>query len=373
MEILETPLVQILLWLVAAAATIWILVPGVMFLRRKSRYWVEVSDNPADAEPDGRDRKHAERFKQFVALGFRPAGKTVEHGRFMIPMQWSWKSGGERYLASADGKTFVSFHRTGGGGPLRTATLTAFNEGGLIITVSPGEKVAAEAGGNYKREAVGEVEPEELLKMHARRVEEFARERNLTVKAATFRDVAAEDEKHSRLLLPKMKLGQYGSIVIAMFLMPAVMAVLPAARGRGAIAPLIICVAAAVYALVRWSILPSRIPMAVRMAVMAVGILVPATLFIRSTTPERSVARHLDRLDARPTPPKEPARTVDWIVSQGRWSCTPLVQRLENAASKPTTRQIAHDALVKLHGGTDLGETRAAWQAWCTEVTKPER
>jgi hypothetical protein len=41
--------------------------------------------------------------------------------------------------------------------------------------------------------------------------------------------------------------------------------------------------------------------------------------------------------------------------------------------SKPTTRQIAHDALVKLHGGTDLGETRAAWQAWCTEVTKPER
>jgi len=22
---------------------------------------------------------------------------------------------------------------------------------------------------------------------------------------------------------------------------------------------------------------------------------------------------------------------------------------------------------------TDLGETRAAWQAWCTEVTKPER
>ncbi|HXU04098.1 MAG TPA: hypothetical protein VN903_24220 [Polyangia bacterium] len=381
MESLENPLVQILLWLVAAAAAFWILAPGVMYLLRKSRYWIDVSENPADAEPDGRDRKYAARFREFVALGFRAAGKIDEHGRFMNPMLWSWHSGGTRFVASPDGKTFVGFHRVGGGNPLRTTAHSTFEEGGLIMTASRGTPTPtnAEAGGNYKYEAVGDAQADELLAMHARRTEEFARARRLTVKAATMRDIAAEDEKHTRLMMPKMKLGQLGSVVISLFLMPAAMtAAMMASERLEPAAPLIFCGCAALYALVRWSILPSRIPMMVRMAVMGAGLFIPSMWAINLTMPEQSVGRALDRMDAKvgsvdPARAAErSARMVDWIVKQGRTSCKALLPRLENAATKPQTRAVAHDALVRLQG-SDLGATRAAWEAWCAEVTRPKQ
>jgi len=373
MAMLQMPVVQILLWLAAAAATVWIVGPSVMYALRKNRFWIDVSDNGADAEPDGRDRKYEARFREFVALGFRPAGKTVEHARFMSPLHWHYKSHGARYLASPDGKTFVGNHRIAGGNPLRTTAYTIFEEGGMIMSASPGVPSIAEAGGNYKYEAIGDVEPAELLAIHARRVEAFARARALTVKAATMRELAAEDEKYSLLVLPKMKLGStFGTVL--MFIVPAAMI---AFTNRGALPggmlPALICACAAMFALFRWAILPNRLPMPVRMGVL-VGVMMLGPFGFMSRVlpdPERIVERGLDRLDAKATIP-DPARAVERIVGYGPRGCTPMLRRLESPATKPQTRAIIHDALVRLHG-SDLGEAPAAWQDWCSSVRQPKR
>jgi hypothetical protein len=373
MATLQMPIVQVLLWFAAVAATVWILGPCLMYALGKNRFWVDVSDNGADAEPNGRDRKYEARFREFVALGFRPAGKTVEHGSFMSPLHWHYKSDGARFLAAPDGKTFVGSHRIAGGNPLRTTAYTIFEEGGLIMSASPGVALGAAAGGNYKYEPVGDVEPAELLDIHARRVEVFARERALTVKAATMREVGAEVEKHSLIVLPKMKLGLHFGMVIT-FMLPVAMT---AFTNRGALPggslPAVICACAAMYALFRWASLPNRIPMPVRMGVLVGVMLLGPFGFISRALPdpERMVERALDRLDARATV-RDTAGAVERIAGYGPRGCTPLLRRLENPATKPQTRAIIHDALVRLHG-SDLGEAPAAWQDWCSAVREPKR
>src|SRR5262249_46187518 len=163
--------------------------------------------------------------------------------------------------------------------------------------------------------------------------------------------------------LPHMKLGQMGAVV-GLFLMPAVMMVAMTGIGRmGAWAPVAFIGCAAFYALVRWAILPSRIPMMVRMAIMGAGLFIPGMCLVDWTTSERTVERALAQMDAK-AGKVDTARWVDWIVNHGRYSCKALVPRLDGPTRRPETRVIAHEALVKLRGA-DLGGTRAAWEAWC--------
>jgi hypothetical protein len=366
MAILQSPVVQILLWLLAAAATFWILGPLLMYALGKSTYAMHVSDSPADAEPDGRDKKYQDRYRQFVALGFRPVGKTVEHARFFTPLHWRWRSDGTRWLASADGKTFVGFHRIAGGNPLRTYVQSTFEQGGLIQTASLGVPMKIDPGGNYKYDAVGAAEPEELLGMHTRRLEAFARERKLTVKAATMREIAAAAEAYTRVVLPKLQRGSSGMLVISLFLIPVVMAFRFNTRGSGTawMLPLAICAAAALFAFIRWVILPSRIPMLVRMVVMSAALfLIPTFAMERAMNPDAMADRILDRYETgRSNQPS--ARVVDRLAQQGPRSCGALLRRLDNPATKPDTRAIIHDALVRLKG-SDLGDAPGAWDGWC--------
>jgi hypothetical protein len=367
MAILHSPLVQVLLWLVAAAAAVWILGPVVMYALGKSTFEVDVSVNPADAEPDGRDKKYESRFAQFRALGFRPAGRLVERSNYFTPMNWRWRSGGSRYIASPDGKTFVFFFRIGGGGPLRMTACSIFEQGGLIETASPGVQMKFDLDGNYKYDAVGDAEPEELLGMHARRVEAFTTQRKLTVKSATMREISAESESYSRIVLPKLKRGASASIPLGIFVLPALTMIPLLARGSSAarMAPVVLCACAAFYALMRWAVLPRRTPV-VRMAVMMAVLMVPAMGLPLWNSPDRAVGRMLDSFDAGDLPLGR-AGAVKRLVRRRGWACRPMLQRLENPATRPETRAIIHDALVQLKG-SDLGEDPAAWQAWCAEV-----
>ncbi|HMF42337.1 MAG TPA: hypothetical protein VKQ32_16810 [Polyangia bacterium] len=365
MAILQSPLVQVLLWVIAAAAAVWLLTPAVMGALGKGRYWMNVSDNPTDAEPDGRDRKYDSRYREFIALGFRPAGKIVEHARFKLS-QWNWESGGARYLVSPDGKTFVSFFRIAGGNPLRMNACSIFEEGGLIQTAAPGVAINRDLGPNYKYDAVGEAEPEELLGMHARRLEAFVRDRDLTVKAATMREIAAAVEEFTRRVTSNLTSGS-GFGMLGVFFVPLAM-VLFSGRGlSGWMRPLAVCAALAFMALFRWAILPNRIPRMIRMGIMlGVVMILPTAMPLWLMSPTRITNRILDRFEADGAT-AQPARVVDRIVRTGPSACTALLKRLENPATRSETRAIIHDALVKLRG-SDLGEAPTAWQGWCADI-----
>jgi hypothetical protein len=364
MAIVGSPFVQVLLWLVAVAATVWILAPTVLRAMGRGRYWMTVSDDPHDAEPDGRDRQYESWFRQYAGLGFRPVGKTVEQMKFMSPLHWSRTSKGARTLASADGRTFAICFRFENGMPLRTAIDTIFEEGGLLTTASPGVPMTIETGPNDRYQPVGDVGPEELLRIHAARVESFVQERGLTVKKATLRDLAAEEERRTRVMFSKTK-GQSWS-VLAVFAIPAVIAL---QSGRGLARPYVpalICVAAAIFALIRWVAIPGRIPMFARMAVLFGVVLLPSMLLPIWMSPERTVDRALDRLEASATL-VDPSQAADKIARSGSRGCGALLRRLDNPATKPETRTIIHGALVKLNG-SDLGDAPDAWRDWCVTV-----
>ena len=74
------------------SGAIWVLVPAVMFGLGFTRFHIEVTDEPAGAEPTEDDPDYRRRFHQFAELGFRPAGTTVEICWFMNPLKWYRKS-----------------------------------------------------------------------------------------------------------------------------------------------------------------------------------------------------------------------------------------------------------------------------------------
>jgi hypothetical protein len=113
--------------------------------------------------------------------------------------------------------------------------------------------------------------------------------------------------------------------------------------------------------------------MAVRIGVMVAALFIIPNVAINriaaGATPERIADRILDRYEAGSSN-AQPANVVDRLVRQGPRACGPLLRRLGDPATRPGTRAVIHDALVKLNG-SDLGEAAAAWDGWCFEVRRP--
>jgi hypothetical protein len=374
MEILQAPGVQVLLWIAAVLATIWIMAPSVMIALGRRRFDVDVSENPLDAEPRGDDPVYEDRFRQLAAQGYRAVGKTLERGRFFSPLHWRWRGDVSRYMAAADGKTFVGFHRVAGANPLKTTAETILDGGGIVATTTPPNVASAptEHGphGNYSWANVSDMDLIDLLAAHAKRVDDFSRKRGLSVRAATLREVAKESLELGRRVSARQNILVF-AVLAGVFLVPVIgMLATSSPGGRDPwFVPVGICLSAALFAVIRWGALPSRLPFVLR-----VGMCLAAITFVRPAELMRKarVVGALQRIDEDARHGR-PLRDVDFVVQRGPGGCGPVVEAFADPATSPDARRALQGILVKLNGA-DLGDAAPSWRRWCEGVrVRPRR
>jgi hypothetical protein len=196
-----------LLYAFAAVGLIWMLVPLLMVGIGWRPVRVEVLDDPFSVEPGSGDPTYRLRFTQLLAAGFAPLGTTVATQWFNRPLRWQQPSvQGDRWLASADRRTFVALHRVVLDEPVRFRAVTLLEGGGMVQTACPGSNLSGDVGLRYRRAEVQNVDVVDLLARHRRYVEGFCNERNLTVREGTLRDLAVEDTACTRLTLERQKI-----------------------------------------------------------------------------------------------------------------------------------------------------------------------
>jgi hypothetical protein len=196
-----------LLYAFAAVGLIWMLVPLLMVFVGWRPVRVQVLEDPFSVEPGSGDPTYRLRFTQLVAAGFRPLGTSVETQWFSRPLRWQQQSvQGDRWLAAADGRTFVALHRVVLDEPVRFRAVTLFQGGGMVQTACPGANLSGDVGLRYRRAEVQRVDVVDLLRRHRRNVEGFCSERNLIAREATLRDLAEEDTACTRLTLERQRI-----------------------------------------------------------------------------------------------------------------------------------------------------------------------
>jgi len=258
----DSQLLDLLLLCAAIAGAIWVFGPPLMFALGLIRVRFLISEDPAAAEPTADDPNFARRYRQFLALGFQPAGTVNETCWFINPMKWYRRSRQPvRWLAAADGKCFATFHRLVPSEPVRFGVVTLTSEGGHVRTTCPGVG-EHRADGKYLKVSLRNVEPAELLAAHRDHVDVFCRQRDTTVRAATFVEAATVEEEHTRYLLPKLGNASLYQIPVLYFFLPAFL-VTGYARHLGyrsddwhvwAVAA---CVGAAVFAFIKFVVMPA--------------------------------------------------------------------------------------------------------------------
>jgi hypothetical protein len=249
-----SPVVSVLLWTVALAATIWILVPAIAFAFNAGG-GVQTTVLPEAGPPEipGSDVSLEERLGQLAALGFRAAGRTRETARFLSPTHWRWEQyGTTRWFVSADGLTYVTLHRVVADEPVRISAVSLFDDGGLVRTSSPGTEAKEFSRPDYRRLGLRNVDARALLARHQEEAQSFGQERGSRNRKATVAEIAARDVAAERPLIRKAVTGGYG--LVLMFVQVWMIAPLALAQQTPAgIIPLGICCSAGLYALMRWA------------------------------------------------------------------------------------------------------------------------
>ena len=211
-------------WILCVAAVlglIWMLVPLLMVSIGWRPVRVEVVEDPITVEPGPGDPSYRLRFTQLAAAGFKPLGTTTETCWFNTPLRWQRQSlQGERWLASADARTFVALHRIVLEEPVRFGAVTLLEGGGMVQTACPGAGLSGDVGPRYRRAEVQNVDAVDLLGRHRKNVEEFCRERNLVAREATLRDLAVEDTACTRLTLKGQKIQGYWQLLLMVLVVP---------------------------------------------------------------------------------------------------------------------------------------------------------
>jgi hypothetical protein len=246
---------DVVLYGVAVAAAIWILVPPIAFALGLMRLRHDVFPEPTRAEPTAGDPDYAGRFRQFEALGYRALAYSQESCWFMNPTMWYWRSSsGCRWMVAADGKTLISFHRLVADEPIRYGAVTLFDDGGMVRTACPGAGVTYQDG-NYLRMELRGAEPAELLSKHEIHTAAFSMESDRKVKEATLDEaVRIEVEQDTKVL---KRIGDYWPIAV-FFALPAAIAFLASKGALSHRAALAICAGAAVFAILQFVLLPRR-------------------------------------------------------------------------------------------------------------------
>jgi hypothetical protein len=370
MELLRSPLFATCLWAIAAIATVWILGPAVGVALGIGEYKTEVEDDPHAAQPRGKDPVYERKYRQLTEVGFVPLGRTVETKWFLTPLHWHWRSNGSRWLTSPDRKTLVSLGRVAGANPLRVRA-NAFVEGGIVQVVAPAVGVEHDNGVDLRDEIEDDVEPAKLLARHRQVLETFLAENGRTVQALTLHEAAEAMLAYNRRNVSRGKLaGSY--VILAIFVLPLLETFVSPRVSSNWVRPGLICLMAAVFAFLRWAILPNRIPRSIRMGVLAIGMMaftLGLPRLLMRVRPNQWLLRAVDRIAADVQPPPSPAE-IDRIVAKGAPACTLLVRRFADPVTSPNGRRSLHAILVRLKG-SDVGDAPNPWKTWCTEVMSP--
>jgi hypothetical protein len=257
MGILQSQVGLLALWAVAGLSALWILGPMVLFLSPLRKLSSDVFDDPREADAPSNDADVERRIAELKALGFVPVGRTRERFRFFTPLHWNRVWNGSRWFAAPDRRVFVEIHRLASGHPQRMSANTTFEGGGLLLTSTSPSGMGGEVGERYRRIEVGSQSVAELVREHEGNVSEFSREAGLRVKAATLSQMAAENIVITMPFVGRHRLaGRY--TLAAMYLLPlwGVIHTILRPHGLPWLPPLILCLIAAVFAILRLTVLP---------------------------------------------------------------------------------------------------------------------
>jgi hypothetical protein len=250
-----TVAVNVLLWAAAVAAAIWIVVPAIAFALNIGGLHTEVLPDAGPPTLYSVDSVFGARLKELAALGFRMAARTIERGRFISPIHWTWESHqAQQWLVSPDGLTHATLYRIAEGEPARISVVTMFEDGGMVRTSCPGGAAQAATTATYWRFDVLGVDAATLFARHLEHVDTFAQKYGKKAKATTVAEIGAADNAAEWPIVRKMGVSSY---FILMFFLPALPFLTLRAHTAGGLAlgPIATCALAAFYAFVRWHIL----------------------------------------------------------------------------------------------------------------------
>ena len=199
---------DVVLYVAAVAATIWVLVPAVAFSLGWMRLRATVVRDRAAVEPKGDDPDYELRYRQFAALGFEPAGTSRETCWFINNHKWYWRAEGSRWMTTPDGKMLVSFHRMISAEPVRFGVITMFERGGLVRSTCPGAGVTYDSETSLRVEFPS-IEPEQLIAKHQEHVDAFARRRGRAVAPASLEEIVAEETAQDSKLMKAAPRGGF--------------------------------------------------------------------------------------------------------------------------------------------------------------------
>jgi hypothetical protein len=241
-------LVNAVVWAVALAAAVWILVPAIAHAFGATDVQTTVRPDPG---PPADHPAFEPRMHQLAALGFRAAGQTMERIWFLTSMHWRWRPYEDtRWLVGPDERTYVTLYRMLAEEPVRISAVTMFEDGGLVRTSCPGGAAKLLSRPNYWHADLRGAAADALLTKHQEQVDAYARERGTSVKAATIAEISAVDDVFSRSILRGSISASslLGVLALAVFLFG-----LPLVYGRQSLtAPIQICFMAALTAAFRW-------------------------------------------------------------------------------------------------------------------------
>lgn len=164
---MEAIAVNALLWAVALAATVWILVPAIAFALCLGGIRTEILPDVGPPPVAGGEPVFGARLAEFAALGFREVARTVTHIRFPFPTHWRWRSlETTRWLVSPDGRTHATLYRLARSEPARVSCMAIFDDGSVFRTSCPGVSGAIPQLPKYRRVDVRGASAGDLVAQH---------------------------------------------------------------------------------------------------------------------------------------------------------------------------------------------------------------
>jgi len=248
--------VNALLWAAAVAAAAWILVPGIAFALNIGGLRTEVLPDAGPPTLYSEDSVFGARLKEVAALGFAMAARTIERGRFISPIHWTWESHqAQQWLVSPDGLTHATLYRIAEGEPARISVVTKFENGGTVRTSCPGGAAQEATTSSYWRFDVLGVDAATLFARHLEHVDRFAELYRTKTRAATVAEIGAADNAAEWPIVRRMSVSSY--FILLFFVSPALPFLTLRAHTTGGLAlgPILTCALAAFYAFVRWHVL----------------------------------------------------------------------------------------------------------------------
>jgi hypothetical protein len=237
------------------------------------------------------------------------------------------------------------------------------------MTTAPGVGQSILNGNDRLIEETATTDLAALVQHHRQHVENFTGPRALTVKPPTFRGFAAETAAFGGRKVPRSKAAGLLAIHF-MFVMPLFAVLRGGSAASAGIRPLLICFCAAMFASIRWAVLPARVPRVIRFVVMGAVVMLPMFGLFRwmeaRSAKAHEISAILDRVQSDAEADR-PIQGLDRLVAEGTRPCRALVFRLESEKTTPKARRALHDILVQIKG-SDLGEAPAPWRAWCESI-----